>query len=174
MVRHGCVDDFGIGILLRISRTTEKCNHPYAEPFSAYCVGQCTKADPGSVYPPAKVFAQQCKFDVSRPTREVPKDDGKKDEEKKPDAKEEKKDATPTESSTQVPASTPSSAAPKDAPSSTASSISSASPTPATSAVSPASPVSTTVSAASPTGTGAPGAAVSTKPLVPRQPLDGS
>ncbi|POR37865.1 Uncharacterized protein TPAR_01928 [Tolypocladium paradoxum] len=80
-------------ILLRISRTPEKCSHPYAQPFTAYCIGQCLKADPGSVYPPAKAFSKQCNFSLDRPTREANPTKGEEkmaNDQPQPDVKDEK------------------------------------------------------------------------------------
>ncbi|KID79369.1 uncharacterized protein G6M90_00g020390 [Metarhizium brunneum] len=54
------------GIVLRISRlpASEKCTHPYAQPFVNFCFGTCKNLAGFSPYPPALVFKNQCKLNA--------------------------------------------------------------------------------------------------------------
>lgn len=52
--------------MLRISRlpASEKCTHPYAQPFVNFCFGTCKNLEGFSPYPPATIFKNQCKLNA--------------------------------------------------------------------------------------------------------------
>ncbi|KID91947.1 hypothetical protein MGU_00858 [Metarhizium guizhouense ARSEF 977] len=54
------------GIVLRINRlpASEKCTHPYAQPFVNFCFGTCKSLADFSPYPPALAFKNQCKLNA--------------------------------------------------------------------------------------------------------------
>jgi len=70
------------GILVRISRSDEKCRHPLAERFAKYCLGPqfCDSlSDKGAQYPPAVQFQKLCNFDLRLPRPEYLADQAQPD-----------------------------------------------------------------------------------------------